>query len=329
MNQVTNCTNKSDLHSGEKTTLTIQRVFDILRTELKKESSETEATTKFKEDLTFFENEYSGIQEICSAYKEAYREFNDKMIDKAKEQWENIVSWSEGKVGTNVETAIKELRQGPYYAEGINNLKKIKDDIEEELFSLKNCHEYFEKLSNRAIEEFEKTKIYEKTIKDYFTDLTKLHEEAKKYKDAEKYRSLFVIRLEFEDIREKTLTPKDSGTLIDPEKLKEDLANGLRKIIAFKHERFLWHKDFLENQKALLQKQKDFEKAKENYEEHIKNIRDRLIREAEDIQLATGSTQPETPAAPLGAGGPKPATGAAPTEAGNTANKSQKTTSKK
>jgi hypothetical protein len=296
MSQNPNCKEKSDYHSGDKTKLTLQRVLDSLKTELQNEPVETEATKRFKDDLTFIEKEYTGIPEIVNAYEKAYKDFNGAMKSKAQQQWDSIVSWSENKVTEDVANEITALREGEFYAEKRKKLKDTLNKAEEAFYSLKDCHDYFAAKEKKALEGYDKIKVYEKAVGDFFTDLKNLYEKANGYKEAEKYRSVFAVRLEFDDIRKKTLTPKEGGSLADPELYSKNLTDELRKVVAFKHERYLWHRDFLAKQEAskkdLIAKQSDLEKARQNYDDHIKNIRERLIREAEEIQPAAATPNP-------------------------------------
>lgn len=123
MSQNPNCKEKSDYHSGDKTKLTLQRVLDSLKTELQNEPAETEATKQFKEDLAFIEKEYTGIPDIVNAYEKAYKDFNGAMKSKAQQQWDGIVSWSDGNVPEDVAKEITALREGEFYAEKEKNLK--------------------------------------------------------------------------------------------------------------------------------------------------------------------------------------------------------------
>lgn len=294
MSQSPKCTHQSDLHQGKKTTLTLQRVLDSLKTDLQNEPAENNAISQFKKDLSFIEQEYKGISEIVNAYEKAYKDFNGAKKNEAQKQWESIMNWSDNMVPKKIAGAITSLRDGEFYAGKEKKLKKDLERAEEEYYSLHECYQFYEVKEKRAIQDLEQAKSYEKTVGDSFKELKNLYEAANSLKDAGKHNSVFAVRLEFDDIRKKTIAEQDGGGLADPETFKNNLTSALRKVIAFKHERFLWHKDFIAKQdkaqKDLQARQSAFEKAKQSYEDHILNKRDRMIREAEDIQPDSDAT---------------------------------------
>src|SRR5262249_5251756 len=116
----------------------------------------------------------------------------------------------------------------------------------------------------------------------WFADLKDLHEQAKSFDNKKKYRSVYAVYLEAEQVWQNINGLTSEG----PAKLKNNLTDKLRKVLQAKDERFRWQQDWLAKQQGVTNAQTNYETFKTN------RLKD-FIREAEDVEAEDGEKQNE------------------------------------
>jgi hypothetical protein len=274
----------SPYHTVPELTWTIKRILDKLREELQQETVENEATTQFDTDLKNLEKEYDGIPDIVSKYQAAYVNFVGTMKDTAKRNWDDIKSWTDDEVPDNIADAITELRKGEFYDQKEETLRSNLETAWWDYHSQLSYFDYFSAWKKKAEDDFSKAKEFEKTVGDWFSELENLHATAKEYMEANKHKSTYAVRLEYQELWEKTLELDDgTSTEKNPEWLKNHLTGKLRALIVATHEAYLWHNKQLKSKES-------FETAKSNYDTFVESRRESFIREAQDVEPGIGNT---------------------------------------
>lgn len=307
----------------------LQRLEDIL--EELAETKPTDATKKFADDLKDAEKEYQGVVALVNKYKEFYEKLDCKMAEAINWQ-KDMGEWIAGKVTDAEKDAIK------------NSHKTNYEDLEtkiccewikcrEYFISMQDCFEQSKKKEEEAKDNYDAIKNLEKTLGDRFADLKSLFEKAKGYRDEERFRAVYAVSLEFEDVFQDLSVLRDWFTArtecnidsqpgqgaqeSDPRKVwteknfKAELVRRLRLLILAKYQKFRWWQDFLT-------RTSDNQKKKDACEKFRKERRDKFVQEADDIEPEEtgegeggGGETPkypggETPKYPGGGGGETP-----------------------
>lgn len=281
----------------------LQRLEDIL--EDLAETKPTDATKKFADDLKDAEKEYQGVVALVNKYKEFYDKLDCKMAEVTN--WkEDMAQWIAGKLTQGEKDAIK------------NSHKTNYEDVETKIccewikcreyyISMQDCFERSKKKEEEAKDNYDAIKNLEKTLGDRFADLKSLFEKAKGYRDEERFRAVYAVSLEFEDVfqdlsvlrdwfrartecdidSEQGQYAQDGAGENDPRKVwtekkfKAELVRRLRLLILAKYQKFRWWHDFLT-------RTADNQKKKEACEKFRKERRDKFIQEADDIEPEEG-----------------------------------------
>ena len=263
----------------------------------------TDATKKFAEDLKDADKEYQGVVAIVTKYKEFFDKLDCRFaeIRTWKDEFEN---WLSGKLTDAEKAAIADSREKNYDA--IEN--KICCEwitCRDSFISMLDCLEQSKKKEEEAKDDYEAVKGFEKTLTERFAELKSLFDRGKAFRAEERYKAIFAVSLEFDDVvqdlsvirdwwyarrecdlgsddgchtGEPTGDPRNDWT---PDKFKARLICQLRVLLLAKYQRFRWQHDFLS-------RTSDNEKRKEACKKFRTDRRDQFIQEAEDISVTNG-----------------------------------------
>jgi hypothetical protein len=266
----------------------------------------TDATKSFADDLKDADKEYQGVNAAVKKYKEFYDKLDCKLAEAAN--WKkDLDDWVAGKISDAEKTAIEDSRKSNY----TDKEKKICCDwlqCRDYYNTMLDCLEQSKKKEDEAKDNYEGIKGLEKTLSDRFAELKALYDKAKGFRDEERYRAVYAVTLEYNNVYEHLSELRDwdyarnecsisggdssntspaeplTGDLKKdwtPEKFKTELLRRLRLLVLAKYQRFRWQHDFL-SRSAENQKKKDA------CEKFRKERRDKFIQEADDITPPDG-----------------------------------------
>jgi hypothetical protein len=252
----------------------------------------SDATKKFQTDITFVEQEYNGLPDIVAEYEAAYPGYKQcgPLYNTAECQWNEIRKWeheSHPHLPKESRKAIKDLREDSYRSETEECLnddhpKRVLEKSQEDFRSIKSYYDQSQEEEVQILAQYNEKKAFKRTADSWFNDLKDLHGQAKNYNDKKKYRSLYAVYLEAEQVWKKIY----DLTSETPAELKKKLTCKLRKVLQAKHTRFHRHKDWLDRQLAVTN-------AQTNYDTFKSNRRKDFIREAEDVGAEDKEAQNE------------------------------------
>ncbi|HEX8921933.1 MAG TPA: hypothetical protein VF766_10675 [Pyrinomonadaceae bacterium] len=302
----------------------IRRLIKALEDELEniQAARPTDATKKFGDDLKDADKEYQGIADIVTKYETFYNQKLDDELEKAKLWKKEIVSWSDDEVGRDAKRDIKKLRDG-YEAEEKKDGKCCEWlSFREQVNDLNDCLGQAMTAEQEAKDDNEAYKGFEKGLTDRFAELKSLFDKAEALWKAKKYKSVYAVRLEFDDVYRK-LSDVDTwesrkkrcngqsvsasgeggqptqsyvgqsskpGTEMEtkkpftPDEFRVELTQALRNLIGAKYQRFRW-----QQQRLVLES--DSKRFKDLCDKFRKSRRDQFIQEAEDVEDKSGGTQ--------------------------------------
>jgi hypothetical protein len=280
------CEQKSTLYPENNT---IRQMLKTLKEELQR-TAPSEATNNLQEDITKVEQEYNELLGIVGVYEAAYPGFKQSgsQYNTAKIQWNEIEKRKNNiALPDKVKQDIKKLREEYYRDETKEHLndthpKKVLESRKQVFRSIKSCYEKSKDEEVEIFDQYEEEKKFKETVDGWFTDLKDLHEQAKSSDDNKKYRSVYALYLEAEQVWQKI----NSLTSETPEVWKKKLRDKIVKVLQAKDERFRWQQDWLA-------KEKDMNNAQTNYDTFKTNRLRDFIREAEDVEAEDGETQNE------------------------------------
>lgn len=268
-----------------------RRLLNFLEESLEEISEPTEATKKFADDLKDADKEYQGIGAIVDKYKQFYEKVDCKLAE-ANSQKEEITSWLVGKLEDEDKCGIQHAYTRDYETsehdrccDWINARKVVNGMLD--------CLEQSKRIESDRKDDYDGIKAFEKTLGDRFGDLKSLYDKGKALRDAESYKAVFALSLEYSDVYDNLAllrdwayaqsecpgppqAPGDLKTEWTPEEFKRKLILSLRNLILAKHQRFLRQQDSLT-------KTSESAKYKEACEKFRKERRDKFIQEADDI----------------------------------------------
>jgi hypothetical protein len=258
----------------------------------------TDATKKFADDLKDADKEYQGLVAVVTKYKEFYDKLDCKLSE-ARTWKEEIENWLSGQKVDRQKT--EDLREKEY--------ETREDEIccawikcRDYYNSMLDCLEKAKKQEDEAKDNYDAIKGLEKTVSDGFTELKGLYDKAKGFRDEERFKAVYSISLEFDDVfadlgqihdwwyarlqcpgsepaPEDPCNFEPTGDLkkdLKPERFREQLVCRLRLWLLAKYQRFRWQHDFLSRAAENVKK-------KEACEKFRKERRDQFIQEAEEI----------------------------------------------
>jgi hypothetical protein len=277
------CEQKSTLSPNN----TIRQILKTLKEELQR-ISPSEATKTFQEDITLVEDEYNGLPDIVAEYEAAYPGFKKSGLqyNAAEIQWNEIKKWANNStLSDKMKQDIKKLREESYRDETKEPLndthpKKILENSKQAFRSIKSCYDQYQEEEEEIFTQYKEEKAFKMTADSWFADLKDLHERAKSSDDKKKYRSVYAVYLEAEQVWQKII----GLTSETPAALKKELTDKLGKVLQAKDERFRWQQDWLA-------KDKDVTNAQTNYDTFKTNRLKDFLREAEDVEAENGETQ--------------------------------------
>jgi hypothetical protein len=281
--QTKQCEQKSTLSSGN----TIRHMLKTLKEELQR-TAPSEATNDFLTDITKVEQEYNELPDIVAEYAAVYPGFKQSgtQYNTAKSQWNEIKKWeTNSTLLDNVKQDIKKLREESYRDETKEPLndthpKKILENSKQVFRSIKSCYEQCQDEEKDMFDQYNEEKAFKQTADGWFAELKDLHEQMKSFDDKKKYRSVYAVYLEAEQVWQKI----NGLTSETPAALKKKLTDKLREVLQAKDERFRWRQDWLA-------KAQDVTNAQTNYATFkTTRLRD-FIREAEDVGAEDGDKQ--------------------------------------
>ncbi|MEH1983819.1 MAG: hypothetical protein V7L27_31945 [Nostoc sp.] len=259
---------------------TIARLLHQLQKRLlqeQKESPDSEATKELKKDIDILEKGYrEEIPKVVDDYqKEYYSTFLRVQLPKAEENYKKLYNWTNDNdnPGAEIRKAINELREQSY-EEVEDNFNNQWKSAWKELENGNYCRrEEALALKKRAGENFEINKKFKDIVTNWFKQLDDLYKKAEPLLDKENYKALYAYSLEYADILHevKQLNRKE------PECLKSELTEDLRKYCLAVYKYFYWYKNSLE----IAEREK---KARDSYEKFKASRREHFIREAQDIE---------------------------------------------
>lgn len=256
------------------------------------ETTPTEATKKFGDDLKDADKEYQAITDVLSKYEKFYDDLECKMA--AARNWkEEINAWCKDKVDQSTSDAIKALRRDSYDLEEKDRCCKW-IEYRAKLIELYDCLKQAGVKVEEATEDYAAIKGLEKTLTDRFADLKRLRDKAETLFKAEQYKSVCAVYLEFEEVfnnlslvetwdyavkkcnKEQYAMPgSDPKKDWPPEEFKKKLSEFLRVLILAKYQRFRWHQQ-------LIERDTDNKTSKEACIKFRKSRQDDFILEAQD-----------------------------------------------
>lgn len=259
---------------------TIARLLHQLQKRLlqeQKESPDSEATKELKKDIDILEKGYrEEIPKVVDDYqKEYFSTFLRVQLPKAEENYKKLYNWTNDNdnPGAEIRKAINELREQSY-DEVEDNLNNQWKSAWKELENGNYCRrEEALALKKRAGEYFEDHKKFKDTVTKWFKQLDDLYKKAEPLLDKENYKALYAYSLEYADI----LHEVKQLNIKEPEWLKSELTEDLRKYCLAVYKYFYWYKNSLE----IVEREK---KARDSYEKFKNSRREHFIREAQDIE---------------------------------------------
>lgn len=303
----------------------IRRLLIVLEEELEKTEAKnpTDATKKFADDLKDADKQYQGIADIVSKYEKFYDQLDCKLAE-VRTWRKDLKTWTEDEVTPKTRKLIRDLRD-EYEAEEKSTKDKVGKCCQwlalrgklNNLNSLNDCLAKAVRKEEEAKDDNEAYKGLEKTVTDRFAELKSLYEKAKTLWEAEKYNSVYAVKLEFDDVydhlgtvitwayqQERCAPPKTesggaygqrsaSGDAQDKEPpesvapavpppsvedFRKKLTDALRALIIRKYTRFRW-------QQYRLELEIDIKKFKDACDKFRKTRRDEFIQEAQDIPM--------------------------------------------
>jgi len=275
----------------EYDTYTIPQLVQDVRDKLKTEETEgpiraAEAVSTLKEGLAFIEEEYDALPQVIDDYESAYPEFKDPGATycTADRQWHSIKDWvCDAKLDDATQDAIKKLRTEKYLSKTdqsdlpADHPCRKSSEAELTLRSLKTCLDQRTEEEESITNQYITNKDFKATVEAWFAELTTLHDSAKEYYTKKKYRSLFALYLDACQVWKKIKGLCQGDEAQNPEWLKKLLTEGLKQSLFAKHERFLWHDDWLKKVTAVVD-------TKAACDAFTSSRRKNFIREAEDVQ---------------------------------------------
>jgi hypothetical protein len=279
------CEQKSTL--SPKTT-TIRQMLKTLKEELQR-TAPSEITNNFlTDDIAKVEQEYKELTDHVDEYETAWLLFKESgsQYNTAKIQWNEIKKWENNSTLLDkTKQDIKKLREESYRDETEEPLndahpKKILENSKQVFRSIKSCYEQQQDEEKEISQQYDNEKKFKETAEGWFAALKDLHEQAKRSDERKKYRSVYAIYLEAEQVWQKI----NSLTSETPAAWKKKLTETLGKVLQAKDERFRWQQDWLA-------KEQDVNNADINNKTFETNRLNDFIREAEDVEAEDEETQ--------------------------------------
>lgn len=307
--------------------LPIRRVLKQLDEMLDTYEIPTDATKKLADDLKEVDKEYQGFGDVAAKYQKFHAEKLDCLLAEANSHKEEIDGWYKDKVTQGDQRKIHDEIWQQEYEDKEKDLCCEWVKAADRIYSIRDCLTQSHRNETEAKEYYENVKGLEKTATDRFSDLKSLYDKAKGYRDAERYKSVFAVSIEYDKAlkhvawldnpicrrlgcpkdaaappKDSTVAPgKESKPEYDGEELKcdEDLKTKWLPV-DFKSELtrslraliLAKYKRFLWHQDSL-KKEEANKKAKEACEKIRKSRRDEFYQEAEDVQVpANGAPAP-------------------------------------
>lgn len=277
----------------------LQKLEDVLE-ELSEKP--TDATKKFGDDLKDADKEYQGITALVAKYKDFYDKLPCKMAE-ANNWRKELTNWTATNPPQGEKDAIKQARDTDYEQKE----ERICCDwikCREQYNTTLDCLEQSKKTEEEAKENYDAIKNLEKTLGERFAELKTLFDKAKGFNEEERYRAVYAVSLEFDDVfaelsvirdwvyaRQECGIGSEDGTGYEagdpievwtPEKFKAALVRTLRALLMARFQRFRWQHDSLT-------RISDNQKKKDLCEKFRKDRRDKFIQESEDIEAAEGN----------------------------------------
>jgi hypothetical protein len=172
----------------------LQRLLKKLEEKLA-DYDETEATKKFADELKAFDKENKGLGAIVKSY-EAFYDKLDCLLAEANNWKKSLGEWCEGE--TDEKTRAEIVRIWNEYYENVEN-EACKEWIaaRDKYGVTLDCLKQSERRADEAKETFETVKIFEKSVKDRFTELKTLFDQGKAFNEKGEYTSVCAVDLEF------------------------------------------------------------------------------------------------------------------------------------
>ena len=289
---------------AEYATYTIPQLVKDIRDKLKTEETEgpvraADAVKTLQEGLAFIEKEYDTLPQIIEDYEKTYPEFKDPGAKycTAERQWCAIQEWvDDADLEDPIKYAIEVLRTEKYLAKTDSSNLPTDHPYQkfyeaEKLFrSIKTCLDQRTEEEESITHEYIKNKDFKKIAESWFTELKTLHDSANDYNTKKKYTSLYAIYLEASQVWKKIVglsRPQEQETAQNPEWLQNLLREGLKQSLFAKHERFLWHDDWIKKQTAVVT-------TKAANDLFTGSRRKNFTREAEDVPPKQRPSQPDS-----------------------------------
>jgi hypothetical protein len=157
-----------------------------------------ETSKKFEDELKDAEKESQGIAAVVAKYKEFYDKL-DSRLSEAKCWKEEIARWLKGKLSQAAKDAIENFRKTHY------------DDLDHKtccdwlalrdgLIHQRDCLEQAKRTEEESKKDYDDFKAFEKELGGRFDKLKALFEQAKALNAEQRYKAVFAVSLEFNDI---------------------------------------------------------------------------------------------------------------------------------